>query len=269
GGSPIVSDPFSQTAFCVDATGRLVTGGYWGNEWHSHLLLPGLDYAPPLVGRRIVGSRPLPPATVYFDNPSQEELVVQMVDQFSGRGDQFNIPPRGSATKAIPRGGVGTLQETFLVPGPFGGWVEQVETYSLPPQPGPTMVVWAKRVTYTYIDPKGISAVPDFDLKNNVSLGVFELPPGQYLEDGDRFNVYAEAAARRNPGAAQYFGMPVPDPDVGTRLYRNYGPDPRTSPSEPVPESNLPPLPAPAPSESTPAQPNNSETRPELPPLPE
>lgn len=289
GGAPIVADPFSQTAFGVDATGRLITGGYWGNEWHSHLLLPGLDYAPPLVGRTIVGTQPLPPVTVYFDNPSQEELVVQMVDQFSGRGDQFNIPPGGSVPRSVPRGAAGTLQETYLAPGPFGEWVERVETFSLPPQPGPTMVVWAKRVTYTYIDPKNISVVPDFDLKNNVSLGVFELPPGQFLENGDRFNAYAEAVARQNPGGAQYFGPPVPDPDVGVRLYRDYGTNPQTTPPvttprqtlpqypprETTPDSNLPPLPTPSPRQSPlEEQPNSqpaddSENRSVLPPLPE
>ena len=221
-GSPIVADPYLQTAFGVDATGRLVAGGYWDNAWHSHLLVPGLDYATPLVERTIVGAQNLPPATVYFDNSTPEELVVQMVDPFAGRPIQFNIPPGGSVTQQIPRQGAGTLQEVYLVPGPFGEWVERVDTFPMPPQPGPTVVAWSKRVTYTYIDPKGISVVPDFDLKNNVSLGVFELPPGDYLRDGDRIDVFAEAASRRNPGAAQFFGMPAPDADVGVPLIRNY-----------------------------------------------
>jgi hypothetical protein len=71
-GAPLCADPLSQTVFGVDATGRLVAGGYWDNDWHSHLLLPGLDYAPPLVRRLVVSNRGLDPATLFFDTPSQE-----------------------------------------------------------------------------------------------------------------------------------------------------------------------------------------------------
>ena len=54
-----------------------------------------------------------------------------------------------------------------------------------------------------------------------MSLGVFDLPPGQYPAERDHFNVFAEAASRWNRGAAQWFGPPIPDPDVGVRLYHD------------------------------------------------
>ncbi len=191
-GAPVVADPFSQTAFSVDATGRLVAGGFRNNAWQSNLLLPGLNYAPQLVQRTVAPAQARRPATIHFDNPTSDELVVQMVSPLGLPGrEQFNIPPGGSVPESIPRIGGGTLQETFLVPGPLGSVVPRVTSYPLPPQPGPTMVVWAKRVTYRYIDPKGISAVPDFDIKTHASLGVFSLPPGAYLRDGDHFNVFA------------------------------------------------------------------------------
>jgi hypothetical protein len=258
-GAPIVADPVTQSAFGVDATGRLIAGGYWDDAWHSHLLVPGLNYAPALVERQIVPNLALKPATVFFDNSSPEELVVQMVDATRGKA-QFNVPPGGSVPRTIPRDGGGILQETYLVPGPLGGFVERVDSFPLPPQPGPTMVVWSKRVTYSYIDKKGISVVPDFDLKTHVSLGVFDLPPGNYLRDGDRFDVFAEAAGRQNPGAARWFGIPAPDADVGVPLIRDYS---RTQ--SPIPRENTPiPLPA------TPSRgnPNTSPQGPSLPPLP-
>jgi hypothetical protein len=282
-GAPVVADPYSQTAFGVDATGRLVAGGYWDNAWHSHLLLPGIDYAPALVRRTVVGNQGFRPAQVFFDNPGPEELVLQMVDPARGP-IQFNIPPGGSTPQLVPRDGGGTLEEVYLVPDGFGGFVERVDSFPLPPQPGPTVVVWAKRVTYTYIDRKKISVVPDFDLKTHVSLGVFDLPPGEYLQDGDRFDAVAEAAVRQNPGAAQYFGLPAPDADVGVPLIRDYGQDPaETPPATVVPQQNpqghVPPrtnsprnrTPIPAVPEETPQE-NRQQPRqdnPVVPPLPE
>ncbi len=276
--APLVADPFSQTAFGVDATGRLIAGGYWDDAWHSHLLLPGIDYAPALVRRNIVANQGFKPAQVFFDNPSPEELVIQLVDPARGP-TQFNIPPSGSVPQLIPRDGGGTLNEVYLVPDGFGGFVERVDSFPLPPQPGPTAVVWSKRVTYSYIDRKGISVVPDFDLKTHVSLGVFDLPPGEFLQDGDRFNVIAEAAVRRNPGAAQWFGLPAPDADIGVPLIRDYGQNPsqapgsfnppQANPTQPDPPRNATPIP-PAPEESPPR--NNEQPRqenPVLPPLPE
>ncbi len=72
-------------------------------------------------------------------------------------------------------------------PGPLGTLVEQVERFPIPPQPRYTIVAWSNKVTYQYIDrrkekPKG--AVPSFDLKSHVSLGVFPIPPGDLLPEG-------------------------------------------------------------------------------------
>ncbi len=288
-GAPVAADPFSQTAFGVDATGRLIADGYWDGDWHPYLLQPGASYAAPLVQRQVALNTALTPATIYFDNPSQEELVVQMVYPFAPvPPEQFNIPAGGSVARRISRSGGGTLNEVHLVPGPYGRWVPQSMSLPIPPQPGPTLVVWAKRVTYKYIDPKHISVLPDFDLKNNVSLGVFDLPPGPYLVSGTHFNVYAEAVSRWNRGAAQFFGPPIPDPDVGVRLYHDnnrgvpsetYQPQPapttsipQNPPSSTVPQqpADKPPLPAP-PTDSSQDNPDKSkdtDTGPILPPLP-
>ncbi len=279
-GAPVAADPFSQTAFGVDATGRLIADGYWNGDWHPYLLQPGVGYASPLVQRQVALNTALTPATIYFDNPSQDELVVQMVYPFAPvPPQQFNIPAGGSVPRQISRSGGGTLNEVHLVPGPAGSWVPQVLSLPIPPQPGPTLVVWAKRVTYKYIDPKHISVLPDFDLKNNVSLGVFSLPPGLYLRSGEHFNVFAEAASRWNRGAAQFFGPPIPDPDVAVPLYHdNRGVPsqtyPQSRPSSPLPQQreNIPALPAPRPqTESAPEKQGKTEdpkSGPILPPLP-
>jgi hypothetical protein len=102
------------------------------------------------------------------------------------------------------------------VPGP-GGWIEQVQTFPVPPQPRFTVVAWANRVTYSYVDRKGVSVLPDFDLKTHVSLGVFPLPPGEYLRDGETVDVFQEALYQGNPGAAAGFGPPAGGPELVPR----------------------------------------------------
>ena len=41
-----------------------------------------------------------------------------------------------------------------------------------------------------------------------VSLGVFPLPPGLLLRDGEPIDVYAQARRQGNPGAAAWYGHP-------------------------------------------------------------
>lgn len=213
-GTPVAFHPQSQTGFGIDATGRLVASGLWDGGWHSHLLLPEYDLSPRLLSRQVVPNRPLPPARVLFQNPSREEVVMQLDNALSPRGPtQHKIPAGGALNLTIPRDPGGVLEERYAVFGP-GGWVERVDRLPLPAAPQHTVVVWANRTTYSYIDKKGVSVLPDFDLKSHVSLGVFELPPGELLRDGEQIDVYGEAVARRNPGAAAWFGPPAGGPEV-------------------------------------------------------
>jgi hypothetical protein len=94
----------------------------------------------------------------------------------------------------------GTLEERFIVPGPLGP-VVNVRQIPLPPQRFYDVVVYANRVTYQYIDRRqNRGPVPDFDQSNLVSLGTFPLPPGQFLGNGTKIDVYQAALLGRNPG---------------------------------------------------------------------
>jgi hypothetical protein len=208
-GAPVVMAPGPGHLFTLDQAGDFAVGYYHDAAWHSYLCRRGFDRAPQLVERRIVPNDPLPPATVTLDNSGAEPLFVQVVDDFDPRRPvEVEIPARGAVQQVFERDAGATVQETYLVPGPmYGSWVERVQEYSLPPRPRYSLVVWAQRVTYQYIDeredrPEG--ALGSFDLRSNVSLGVIPIPPGDLLQDGERIDVPAEAAYRNNPGAAAW-----------------------------------------------------------------
>ena len=94
--------------------------------------------------------------------------------------------------------------------GATGELAEEVVRYPLPPRLLYQAVVYTNRVTSVYFDrTKNKGPIPDKETKSLVSLGVFPLPPGDQLRDGDRLDVHAEAVNRRNPGAAALFGEPI------------------------------------------------------------
>ncbi len=290
--APIAFDPYSMTGFGIDATGRLLANTYGPQGWDSYLLLPGLDYTPRIHSRELVQAAPLPPARVNFVNSGDEEMIMQLADLFApGPPARHKIPPRGSIPIDIPRNSGGVLREVYSVPTPTG-WVEEVNEFSLAPQQRFTVVAWANRTTYSYIDPKGVTVLPDFDLKTAVSLGVFDLPPGEYLRDGETIDVLQVALAQRNPGAAQFFEYPQEQPEFVPReapsdalppSLRQQFELPRETPLRPLPEqprseTRMTPPPRPTPlapetvvpqRESPDPEPEDSNSGPQLvPPLP-
>jgi hypothetical protein len=207
-GGPVAFDPLSMAAFGIDATGRLVADVFWEAAWHPYLLLPGPLPAPRLVDRQVTPNAPLDPAQVVLTNSGPEELAVQLLDLFEASPPRsLQIPAGGAVTVPIPRDSGATVREVYSVPTP-AGWVEDANTYTLPPRPRFTVVAWANRVTYRYIDRKNVTVLPDFDIKTSISLGVFDLPPGAILRDGQRIDVFYEALARGNPGVASQFMPP-------------------------------------------------------------
>lgn len=213
-GAPVYIDPAGSQAFAVDALGRLVTSDYTPGGWDSSLLLPDYSIAPRLVSRRIIDDPRGRSKRVLLENPSSEELRVQIYDRQNPVGPtEFTIPPRDTVEHTIQPSGGGVLEEIYAVPDAFGRLVERAERYTLPPAPPETVVVYSNRTTYRYIDRrpnKPAGALPSFDRQSLVSLGVFDLPPAELIEDGARFDVYREAVLRRNPGAAIQFEPPRP-----------------------------------------------------------
>ncbi len=217
-GGPVYVDPLTGEFVAVCLRGRIVQAHYADGEWHCQLCDHRWDFRPRLVSRRVVKNPPLPPAKVTLRNGGQEEIILQISDALApAMNAEIQLAPGRAVQRTFQRDSGGTIEEIYLVPGVGGRWEERVESYPIPPQPRYTLVVWANRTTYQYIDrrpnrPQG--ALPNFDLKTHVSLGVFDLPPGDLLQDGLTIDVYREATARRNPGAAAGFPPPSSGPTV-------------------------------------------------------
>jgi hypothetical protein len=212
-GAPVVVDPASGELLAVDLLGRIVPAHFHDGAWHCRLCHPGFDVAPRLISRQVVPSQPLPPARVTLVNGSNEELTVQIADALDPAASaELSLPARGTIVREFQRDAGAVLEEVYAVPDAGGVWREQAQRYPLPPQPRYSLVVWANRTAYQYIDrrpnrPAG--AKPNFDLKSHVSIGVFDLPPGELLQDGATIDVFGEATANRNPGAAAGFEPPA------------------------------------------------------------
>ncbi len=215
-GAPLAILHDLGTLFTVDSMGRLIVAYFDARGWNVSYAVPSMDYTPQLVSRRVIPNPELPPAQVAFLNSSEDDLILQIVDQFEPRQpEEIKIPKRGESTHLLARDSGSTLEEVYLAPGPAGRMIEQTQTYPIPPQQRYTLVAWSDKVTYRYIDnrkskPQGM--LPSFDLKTHVSLGVIPIPPGPLLRDGEILDIPAIAKQTNNPGAARFFPQPVSPP---------------------------------------------------------
>ncbi len=215
-GAPMAILPDMGTLFTVDSRGRLMVAYFDARGWNVAYALPEVDYTPQLVSRQVVPNPGLAPAQVTFVNSSEDDLILQIVDQFQPRQpEEIKIPQKGQVVRSLARDSGSTLQEVYLAPGPLGTLIEQTESYPIPPQQRYTLVAWSDKVTYRYIDnrqskPQG--ATPSFDLKTHVSLGVIPIPPGPLLQAGEKFDIPSLARQINNPGAARFFPHPVSPP---------------------------------------------------------
>lgn len=204
-GAQVFLAPQGPSAFAIDRTGRLIASRFLNNAWESAILSPRFAFAPRMVRREIVPNEPLPPVALEFENLHKEELVLRIHNLAAPqRPIEVSILPGKSALQRIERDAGATLEEVYLVPGPRGEVVEEVHRIPLPPKKLYDVVAYANRVTSVYFDrTKGKkSTVPDESSLSLVSLGVFPIPPGPAVSDGDKLDVYREAQAQRNPGAA-------------------------------------------------------------------
>jgi hypothetical protein len=199
-----------SVGFAVDRRGRLVAAEPFGERWRCCLCSPQFLVAPQLVSRRIVPNPAPGPARVILANSHDEELVARIYDRRAGRDPvEVSIQPGESWTIHADRDSGAVWEEVFLVPGPLGTLVEQVQQWPVPPQSLYEIVVYVNRVTSVYFDrTTNRSNVPDSAQTSLVSLGVFPLPPGPLLRDGETIDVYAQARRQGNPGAAAWYGRP-------------------------------------------------------------
>jgi hypothetical protein len=213
-GSQVLLHPAGPQAFAVDRTGRLVAGRWRDRRWQSALLSPDYRLSPLLEKRTIVPNAPLAPVEVSMENTHSEELVLRIFDaRRPDRPIEMRIPAGGRLTQRLERDAGATLEEVHLLAAPGGQLVEDVSRYPLPPQQLYSVVVYANRVTSVYFDrTKNRTDTPDEESRSLVSLGVFPIPPGELVREGERFDVYTEARRQRNPGAAAQFDTPGEPP---------------------------------------------------------
>lgn len=205
GGGPVIAPANGPFLLAMDRSGQLVATRRLRGAWESALLARQFAFAPRLMQRVVTAEQPLPPAQVLFQNTHNEELVVRLFDRSRPDLPQEIVVPAGkSARVRLERDSATVVVETFLAVVPGGGVREETRTLRIPPASRYTANVWVNRVTSVYFD-RTTNKGPDPDEVNQslVSLGVFPLPPGGDLADGDRINVYREATARRNPGAVR------------------------------------------------------------------
>lgn len=216
-----------------------------------------------LIEQQIVPYEALEPVTVTLDNPGKEPLVVRTYHlRTQGRGTEHRLAPGQAVDLTFERDPGAVLRQVYRVRRFGGAYEDQVVEKPIPPKPLYTFVVFAERETYRYIDRTGKKGgLPNFSSASAVGLGVFDLPPGEEVEDGAVIEPEREAAARRNPGAVAAFQPPLPLLDRSkTREEARPVPAPQPQPNErPVPRPQPGPQPQP--------QPQPSE-RPVVPPPP-
>lgn len=218
-GAPIVCTPGFGTFFTVDGPGRLVCANWNGTLWSSIYAMPDLDYSPQLVSRQFIPAAELPPARVLLFNSGKDPLLVQMVDLFDPRQlQEQRIEPGATLEIQLARESGGTLEETFLVPGPLGTLLEQTASYPVPPGQRFTLALWSDKETYKVLPFKDAkkgapkSVTEGFSRRSNVSLGVIPIPPGDLLRDGEQLDVVQIARRLNNRGAVVNFPAPISQP---------------------------------------------------------
>lgn len=216
-GAPIVALGLDGALVAVDATGRIVVATFGDGLWRLEVVAPPRGFVPrfpQLLSRAVEPRPPLAPATVNLQNSHSEPLRLRIADARNPlRPVELSIPPGGALSHRFDRDAGAELVEVYLVPGPDGGMVRQEQRWPIAPRQIYTVAVYADRVTSRYVDrrPPGVKsphALPDSETRSAVSLGVFPIPPGELLEPDSRLDVYREAKARNNPGAAAWFGPP-------------------------------------------------------------
>ncbi len=218
-GAPIAFAPAVGTFFTIDPLGRLVCANWTGAAWSTGYAIPSLTFTPKLIRREFVPNPPFPPANVTLINSGTDPLIVQIVDLFDPRQpSEETIPAASDLQISLARESGGTLEETFLAPGPGGILLEQKASHPIPPEQRFTLTIWSDKETYKVLPfkdaPKGApkSVTEGFSRRSQVSLGVLPIAPGELLRDGEQFDLVQIAKRLKNPGAVAHFPKPTSQP---------------------------------------------------------
>lgn len=182
------------------------------SEWEQLQPPPAVVVVPPPmpVARRIANP-PLKPVSVVLTNSHSEDILVQLTDRRSpsARPLEMILRPRESKTIQVDRDASG--EDQVVLVNAAGEVTEVLESRQIPPQPLYAAAVYEYKVVSVYIDRtlKGAAKFQPQEVNKGLrSLGVFDLPSGDSLQDGSELDPAREAAWNNNPGAARHFPMP-------------------------------------------------------------
>lgn len=202
---------FNGPGFAFDAQGRLIMAEFdpAARRWvllpiDLPALEPGILRQPRLVASEFVPNPPLEPVDVAFTNSHTEALVIKVIDRTNPRAADAQEIPRGSSTTVrLNRDAGGQVVEVWEFPVGLDGWGRQEKAVPVPPQVLYDVAVFENKETYRVI---GRFQQKGFSMNSLVSVGVFEIAPGNEIVANTKIATYQDAKRSRNPGATARFG---------------------------------------------------------------
>lgn len=155
-----------------------------------------------LVSRNLIANPPLAPATIQFVNSYREALRLTITDIKKKQTlASENIGPKQSISVQLPRDAGGRSVEVYQALGLDGTYQNREVVREIPPTVRYQVTVHQWQVQSIAIDRTGKSpnVIEDINMQGR-GLGMFTLPPGNQLQDG-QIDIYQSAIGAQNQGA--------------------------------------------------------------------
>ncbi len=155
-----------------------------------------------LVSRNVIANPPLPPATIQFVNSYREALRLTITDIKKKQVlASENVGPKQSISVQLPCDAGGRSVEVYQALGLDGTYQNREVVREIPPTVRYQVTIHQWQVQSIAIDRTGKSpnVIEDINMQGR-GLGMFSLPPGNQLQDG-QIDVYQSALGAQNQGA--------------------------------------------------------------------
>ena len=218
---PVAFPPIGPYGFAIDVRGNLLAAHYAPpGLWTAHVCAPHFVQAPRVVSREVIANPPLPPVNVQLVNRHDRELWVLIADLRNPSATmRLKIRPGESKSIELARDSGGEIVETFAFPGPVGTAVQQ-QSFGVPPETLYDVSVYELFLQSVAIDrtKRGAGKIEDVNWSPK-SIGVFPIPPGELIREGQVIDVLDAARQEQNPGAVRKLDLEQwKEPAGGTSL---------------------------------------------------
>lgn len=191
--------------------GQFGQGQFGQGQFGQGQFGPGPSGPPPEKVTQRVDNPELPSVNVEFTNTHSEDVLVQVVNKAKPktRPVEFTIRPGESHSLDIERDAGGEIVQLLVDP-LTGETINELSRKQQRPKSLYDVVVYEKRVTYRVIEKVIRGHKSGGETRSSlISIGVFQLPPGEKLDEGSQIDVYQDASRNNNPGAAGRFRQPA------------------------------------------------------------